>query len=178
MHVEKEVMKNRFLEGRICELEKRMGKHRGVAVAKENEGKEEGKTAAQQKSWAVVVRAKRSETDEGVDDRGESGKKDIIKKVEPMLTDVRVRAMKRLKNGNVVMETMSEREARRIKECVREQVRYVTVEDVKTMKPRVLVYDVPSEMSEREVLNELYNKNTREKGVNEEIFMRETKIVF
>lgn len=59
--------------------------------------------------------------------------------------------MRKLKNGNVVMGTISEREARQIKECVREQIRGVTIENVKTMKPRALVYDAPSEMNERDV---------------------------
>ena len=65
VHLEKEVMKNKFLEGRVCELEKRMQECRNVVVTKDNEGKEskeEVRTTAQQKSWAVVVKSNRSET--------------------------------------------------------------------------------------------------------------------
>ena len=58
------------------------------------------------------------------------------------------------------------------------QVKDVTVEDVKTMRPRVLIYDVPNEMSESDVLKELFKKNSYEKGIDEGIFKRETKIVF
>ncbi|KAJ3639187.1 hypothetical protein Zmor_004057 [Zophobas morio] len=65
VHLEKEVMKNKFLEGRVCELEKRVQERRNVVVTKDNEGKEskeEVRTTAQQKSWAVVVKSNRSET--------------------------------------------------------------------------------------------------------------------
>ena len=82
----------------------------------------------------------------------------------------------------VMKNKMREREAKQIKECVRElreQVaRDVTVEDVKTMKLRVLIYDVPSEMSQRDVLKELCKKISSERGVDEGTFARETNIVF
>ncbi|KAJ3661586.1 hypothetical protein Zmor_005977 [Zophobas morio] len=107
VYLEKEVMKNKFLEGRVYELEKRVRECRNVDGAKDIEGverKEEIRTTAQQKSRAVVVKANRSETDEGVNARSDSVKKDIITKVEPMLTDVRVKAMRRLKNGRTIGE--------------------------------------------------------------------------
>lgn len=105
------------------------------------------------KNFAVVVRGEK-EMD------GEKVKKAVISKVAAQLKSVRVAAIRKIKDG-VVIETVSETEQRLVKECAAFAKAGLRVDEPRKVGPKLLIFDVPVDMQDEELLDDLYEKNLK-----------------
>lgn len=112
------------------------------------------------REYAVVVRAK----EEGSGMTNDQVKEKVLRDISCSL-NVRVRAVRRARDGGIAIETVSEAERNKILECQRFDETGLRVELPKKIGPKVLardIYDVPNEMTNERLLNELYAKNLSE----------------
>lgn len=76
--------------------------------------------------------------------------------------NVRVRSVRRARSGGIAIETVSEAERNKVLECKRFEETDLRVGLSKKIDPKVLIYDVPNEMTNERLLNEMYTKNLSE----------------
>lgn len=90
--------------------------------------------------------------------------------------DVRVKAVRKTKSGGIVVEIVIENELKRIKECARFGKIGLSVEMPRRIGSKVIMYDVPNEMTSEVLMREIYKKNV--KGcVSEGEFKERVRIV-
>ncbi|KAK2574694.1 hypothetical protein KPH14_012939 [Odynerus spinipes] len=97
-----------------------------------------------------------------------------MKDVSPSL-NVRVKAVRKTKNG-IAIETASEYEMKKVLECKKMDELGLKVELPKKIGPKVIVYDVPNEMANETLLDELYSKNVKEYEC-ERVFKERVRVV-
>ncbi|CAG9825817.1 unnamed protein product [Phaedon cochleariae] len=100
------------------------------------------------KTFAVAVKS----------DKGEKVE-DIMKKVDEMSRDlktVRVRTVRKIKDG-VVIEAATQEDAENIRTNVKGK--NLKIAEVIKMNPKVIIFDVPMDVTDAELLEDLYNKN-------------------
>lgn len=185
------MMKNERLEGRIDEYEKRMKERVSVSKSYASvsgssvsvprvSGTDRKKSVTdvservKERTYAVVVKP----MDENVRMSSEQVKESVMKNVSGEL-NVRVRAVRKTRNGGVAIEAASEKEVRMISECRKFAELGLKVEPPKKIGPKVVVFDVPNDLANECFLKELYEKNVKNAdcGVSREEFMERVKVV-
>nr|XP_015837076.1 PREDICTED: uncharacterized protein LOC107398219 [Tribolium castaneum] len=84
--------------------------------------------------------------------------KSLLREVAPALKGVRVQSLRTLKDG-VVLQTLSKAEVEAVEKCTKLEALGFSTDRVMGRKLRCLVYDVPREMTDEDLLTELYAKN-------------------
>lgn len=107
-------------------------------------------------NYAVVVKS----MDGGREMTSEEVRERVMKHVKPELS-VRVKAVRKVRNGGLAIETVSERERKMIQECVEFGNIGLKVELPKRIGPKVIIYDVPNGVNENVFMNELYERNLK-----------------
>ncbi|KAK9880330.1 hypothetical protein WA026_010215 [Henosepilachna vigintioctopunctata] len=130
--------------------------------------------------WSQVVRRRKSYAVVVSDPAGkmdnEALKKKLISEVGPT-TDIRVRAIRKCqRQGAIVIETMSENECVALKESEALKKMGMNVEDPRKRGTRVLVFDVPTGLSDGDMLKEIYSKNVKE-VIGEDDFRKKSRII-
>ncbi|CAG9825804.1 unnamed protein product [Phaedon cochleariae] len=100
------------------------------------------------KTFAVAVKS----------DKGEKVE-EIMKKVDEMSRDlktVRVRTVRKIKDG-VVIEAATQEDAKNIRTKIKGK--NLKIAEAITLNPKIIVFDVPKEVTDTELLEDLYNKN-------------------
>ncbi|CAG9825808.1 unnamed protein product [Phaedon cochleariae] len=100
------------------------------------------------KTFAVAVKS----------DKGEKVE-EIMKKVDEMSRDlktVRVRTVRKIKDG-VVIEAATQEDAENIRTKIKGK--NLKIAEAIKINPKVIVFDVPKEITDAELLEDLYNKN-------------------
>ena len=124
------------------------------------------------KTYAVVVKAK----DDSVKITSEEVKEKVMKNVNSDLK-ISVRAVRKTRSGGLAIEAASERDIRMLRECKKFGALGLKVEDPKKIGPKVLLFDLENEMTNEDLLNEVYEKNLRNAGVSEKEFKERVRVV-
>lgn len=119
----------------------------------------------------MVVKAK----DANVKMTDEQVKERVMRDVSKGL-NVRVKAVRKTRSGGIAIETMSESELKRITECAKFAEIGLKVEMPRKIGPKLIVYDVPNELSNEDLMEEMYEKNLRGQ-VPEDEFRERVRIV-
>lgn len=120
-------------------------------------------------SYAVIVRANDAKMS------SEQVKEKVMRNVSKEL-NVRVRAVRKTRNGGIAIETASENELKKVIECKRFNELGLNVERPRRIGPKLIIYDVPNELTNDEFMKELYDKNL--KGcVSENEFKERVRVV-
>lgn len=106
------------------------------------------------KTYAVVVRPKDSEgkTSDQVRD-------EVLKRVKPVLSDVCVKNIRRLRTPGVAIEVATAKDLERFKTCEVFNAFGLTVADPKKIGPRCIIFDVDRDEKDEDLLKEIYSKN-------------------
>lgn len=107
----------------------------------------------------------------------EDVKKEVVKMLQPRLSHIRVRNIRKLKDKSVVVELASEQEARQVEDEIGRNVR-LKAKKPTTIKPRMILFDIDKGMEEQAVMNEIYEKNLRNRGVAKEEFNDNVSVIF
>ena len=81
-----------------------------------------------------------------------------------------VRAVKKTRSCGLVIEAASEKDIKMLRECKKFGALSHKVEDSKKIGPKVLVFDVENEMTNEDLVKELYEKNLKNASVSEKEF--------
>ncbi|KAK2574828.1 hypothetical protein KPH14_012922 [Odynerus spinipes] len=179
------ISKNERLNGRLDEYVNRSGR----AMPADREGDsyayvtaqsmEEGnrgranvnvKRKMPEKSYAVVVKA----MDANESMTSENVKKKVMQEVSREL-NVRVKAVRKTKSG-VAIETVSETELKRIVDCKKFNELGLKVEIPRKIGPKIIIYDVPNEITNDELMKQMYEKNLKN-YVEENVFAERVRVV-
>ena len=177
------IVKNERLTGRIEECEKLLAQRNvssmGVSyasIADKDVTKAVGSNQVnvservREKTFAVVVKAK----DDSVKMTSEEVKEKVTKNVSRDL-NIRVRAVRKTRSGGLAIEAASEKEVRMLCKCKKLGALGLKVEDPKK-GPKVVVFDVENEMTNEDLMKELYEKNLKNAGVNENEFKERVRV--
>lgn len=175
--INKMIAKNERLKGQLSgmrEYRKEYMKGEGVDMYGVSIGMSEGRGrvcghsegSVGKRSYAVVVR--------GNDMNSEQVKESVLTNVKPVV-NVRVKAVRKVRNGGVAIETVSEKERDVLTRCPRFQKAGLKVELPKKIGPKVIVYDVPIEVSDKVFLNDLYERNLKD-VIGEDVFRERVRI--
>lgn len=124
-----------------------------------------------ERKYAVVIKPK----DVNVKMTSEQVKERVMNAVGKSL-NVRVKAVRKTRSGGIAVETVSECDLKKVRECKKLSEIGMSVEEPRKIGPKVIVFDVPCEMTSEEVLNELYVKNLSE-CVSEKEFKERVRVV-
>ena len=182
------IAKNEKLNGRIEECEKSLAQRSAnvvigtgvsyASMASKGAVKTAGSSQAsasecvRDKTYAVVVKAK----DDSVKITSEEVKEKVMKNVNSDLK-ISVRAVRKTRSGGLAIEAASERDIRMLRECKKFGALGLKVEDPKKIGPKVLLFDLENEMTNEDLLNEVYEKNLRNAGVSEKEFKERVRVV-
>ncbi|KMQ89014.1 reverse [Lasius niger] len=101
-------------------------------------------------------------------------KEKVMRDVSKSL-NVRVKAVRKTRSGGVAIETVSESELKRLTECAKFGDVGLKVEMPRKIGPKVIVYDVPNELTNDDLMKEMYEKNLKGR-VNECEFRERVRI--
>ncbi|CAK9796337.1 Uncharacterized 50 kDa protein in type I retrotransposable element R1DM [Anthophora quadrimaculata] len=186
------VRKNERLQGRLdeckererqneCERMSRVASYASVAgmtgvggVSGERRDGVSVRGKSKEKSFAVVVKAR----DANVKMTSEQVKEKIMKDVSGQL-NVCVKALRRTRAGGVAIEAATARDMKLLQECKRFEDVGLKVELPKKVGPKVLIFDIPCEITNDELLNEMYVKNVKNGkcSVSESEFKERSRVV-
>lgn len=123
---------------------------------------------SEKKSYAVIMKS--------VDEKmtGERMKDYVFKYVKPDVK-VRVRAVCKTKNG-VVIDTTSERERQFLYDCKKYENVGLKVQMLRKIDPKIIMHDVPNEISEKVLLGEMCKRNLK-KCISVEEFSERVRII-
>ncbi|KMQ93191.1 golgin subfamily a member 4-like protein [Lasius niger] len=124
-----------------------------------------------ERSFAVVIKAK----DANVKMSSEQVKEKVMREVSKSL-NVRVKAVRKTRSGGAAIETVSESELSKLTECAKFGDVGLKVEIPQKIGPKVIVYDVPNELTNDDFMREMYEKNVKGR-VNEGVFKERVRIV-
>lgn len=182
------ISKNERLQGRIDEYERRLDsdviqggvnsyacvagrvRDKSVSAAGMSPDMNTGKDT-KVRSFAVVIRPKNTD----VKMTSEQVKEKVMRDVSKVL-NVRVRAVRKTRSDGIAIETASESELKKVVECGKFNEIGMKVEMPRKIGPKLIVYDVPNEMTNDEFLNEMYVKNLKDR-VTECEFKERVKII-
>ncbi|XP_076182719.1 uncharacterized protein LOC143154599 [Ptiloglossa arizonensis] len=123
------------------------------------------------KTYAVIVKSK----NENENTTSEKIREKVIKEMSEFV-NVRVKAVRKIRNNGVVIETVSEQERNAIKECVKLDELGLKANLPGMISPKVIMYDVPNEMKNETILEEMYEKNLKERMTLDE-FNKRVRII-
>lgn len=89
---------------------------------------------------------------------------------------MRVKAVRKTRSGGVAIETVSKKELNEVKVCVRFAEVGLKVEEPRKIGPKLIVYDVPTVLTNEKFLSELFSKNLRE-CVGEDVFKERVRVI-
>lgn len=103
--------------------------------------------------YAVVIKPK----DESVRMSSEQVKERVMKEL-----NIRVNAVRKTRNGGIAVETVSATEVKKMRECKKFEDIRMRVDEPRKIGAKILVFDVPCEMTNEVLMKELYEKNLRD----------------
>lgn len=106
----------------------------------------------------VILKPKQGSKIEGVKER-------VISALMPVMTNIKVWNIRKIRDRGVFVETESEKDLQAMKEGIEEHIKDIQVGDPRKIGPKILIFDVPKDMKETEVLEELYERNVAETGL-------------
>lgn len=124
-----------------------------------------------ERKYAVVIKP----VDENSKLTSEQVKEKVMNEVSKSL-NVRVRAVRKTRNGGIAVETVSENELKRMRECEKFGKIGLRVDEPRKIGPKIIVFDVPCVVTNDELLTELYEKNLKE-CVSEDEFKERVRVV-
>lgn len=124
------------------------------------------------KTYTVVVRPKSSENQ-----TSDKVRDSVMKSVKPMLKDVCVKNVRKLKQPGVAIEVTCQKDLERFKQCKMFEAIGMTLSDPKPVGPKVVIFDVDRSTSESELLTELHTKNL-ESVVSKSEFLERARVCF
>lgn len=107
---------------------------------------------------------------------GDMVKKSIASKVQCKLPNVRIKSLTKRKDG-VAIETCSQKELDDILKCVAFKDAGLTATVKPKPQPRVLIFDVPTDIEEKALIDQVYLKNLKDKGISQEDYVSHAKII-
>lgn len=128
---------------------------------------------AESKKNVIVVRP---DNDASMDN-SEEVKKEIVKTLKTKIKDIRVKNLRKLRDKSVVMELATDRDLRVVEEEINKNDK-LKVKRPAVIRPRMIIYDIDKGLEEAEVLDEIYEKKLRNKGVSREEFDDSFKVIF
>lgn len=127
---------------------------------------------AKQKYASILLRG-----DSEKFDSSEGVKEAILKTVLPELKSVRVRSVRETGDRGLLVETHAMEDAETLRVSAVLKTIGVTAGDPRTKRPRLLMYDVPVEVTGQDLLKDLYYRNFERRGFSAEKFAREVRYV-
>lgn len=177
--------KNERLQGRLDECLRRAdlsatdGRSYASVCRKEGETQMSGEKVVdngvnvrnemRERSYAVIVRANDAKMS------SEQVKEKVMRNVSKEL-NVRVRAVRKTRSGGIAIETASENELKKMIECKRFSELGLKVDVPRRIGPKLIVYDVPNELTNDDFMKELYDKNLKGR-VDESVFKERVRVV-
>ena len=187
------IAKNERLIGRIDECEKMLTQKEmmsasasyasvaGKSVCVGGSSQDERVCAAapvKEKTYAVVVKAKENKKwwSSLVKMLSDEVKERVMKNVAGTL-NVRVKAVRKTRSGGLAIEAASESDVKKLRECKKFGDLGLKVEAPKKIGPKIIVFEIENEMTNENLMDELYLKNLKDAGVSEQEFKLRARIV-
>lgn len=98
--------------------------------------------------------------DENVKMTSHQVKKKVMREVSKVL-NVRVKAVRKTRSDGIAIETMNETEMKKVTECSKFEEVGLKVELPRKVGQKVIVYDVPNEIMNEDLMKEVYAKNLK-----------------
>lgn len=179
------IARNERLSGRIEECERMLAhketKASYASVTGGSADRAPGSKAAESlrardrvnaKTYAVVVKPK----DDGSKMTSDEVKEKVLRNVSGEL-NIRVKAVRKTRGGGLAIEAASEGEVKMLRECEKFGALGLKVEAPKKVGPKVILFDVENEMTNDELVKEIFTKNLKNAGVSFEEYKERTRIV-
>lgn len=90
--------------------------------------------------------------------------------------NVRVKAVRKTRSGGIAVETVSANDLKKMRECKKFEEIGMRVDEPKKIGAKVMIFDVPCEMTNDVLMNELYMKNLSD-CVSENEFKERARVV-
>ena len=107
-------------------------------------------TAAAEKKQIVIVKGSEKQDSEAV-------KQVVIEQLQEQADNLCIKAVKKLKEGRVLIETKTERGLAQVKRCVTKEG--YTVSEAREVRPRIIIFNVQADLSSEDLIADLLNKN-------------------
>ena len=91
--------------------------------------------------------------------------------------NVRVKAVRKTRSGGLAIEAAGESDVKKLRECKKFGDLGLKVEAPKRIGPKVIVFDIENEMTNEDLMNELYLRNLKDVGASEQEFQLRMRIV-
>lgn len=102
-------------------------------------------------------------------------KDELMKSVHPRKDRIRICRMSRIRNGGIALELETEAEANIVKNRV---ANFAKVQEPKKRLPKLIIYNVPNEYKEQEVIHDLVSQNLNSEAEDIENLKNQIKICF
>ncbi|GLV33529.1 hypothetical protein CBL_20258, partial [Carabus blaptoides fortunei] len=117
------------------------------------------------KRHAIVVRPKTTTM------TSEQVKRVVLDKIQPKINDgIKVNALRTIRNGGITIETVNEKDLNKIKNSKLFEQAGLVVDIPRKILPKIIIYDVPEEINNDELMDDIHSKN-----LSEIISMKELK---
>lgn len=104
--------------------------------------------------------------------------KEFVRKEIAVVSDDRqIHKIARIKNGGVAIELRDSAQADTVRDLLQKNKEYEVVEP-KLRQPKLMVYDLPSEVGPDEVKDVIYEKNLRQRGISRDDYSHSTKLLY
>lgn len=165
------VCENEFMKGKLETMNEYVSKGRVNEHVRECCASNGGLTASSvpvQPTYAVIVKGKEKESSVNV-------RKKVMSEISKNV-DVRVKAVRNVKDG-VAVEMASETECKRLLNEADFESVGLEADEARRFGPKIIIYDVPNEVTDGTLLEEMYAKSLRD-CVNVDVFKNSTKVLF
>ncbi|XP_049706814.2 uncharacterized protein LOC126056783 [Helicoverpa armigera] len=90
--------------------------------------------------------------------------KNLVQKIVcPEEMKLKVRGLRKTRNGGVIISTETKDDMLKVKETVERSTSALTVDEPQKRKPRIIIIGVPTDMAEKEVFKSIYDQNIVDK---------------
>lgn len=83
-------------------------------------------------------------------------KANVLRKVDPRKDKIKVCKMSKIRNGGIALELCNEGQVELVKEKIKE---FANAQEPKRRQPKLIIYNVPKDYPENEVITDLINQN-------------------
>nr|XP_049697162.1 uncharacterized protein LOC126054695 [Helicoverpa armigera] len=90
--------------------------------------------------------------------------KTLVQKIVcPEEMKLKVRGLRKIRNGGVIISTETKDDILKLKQTVESSTSALTVDEPRKRKPRIIIIGVPTDMAEKEVFKSIYEQNIADK---------------
>lgn len=101
----------------------------------------------------------------------------FTKKLQRDNKAVLIHRITKVQHGGIAIEVKDDSQIQKIREVLAGNARY-ELKDPKRRLPKLMIYDLPSDASEEEIKEGIFEKNFRSKGFSREVFLEMTKLLY